>query len=75
MISNQNLLDDEIIKIIEIIYLTGLLFIDSFHNYELICRDIKDENFIVSDQILSYLVIKYPQLKFRFCEMISKVIM
>jgi serine/threonine protein kinase len=48
--------DSEIKHIIKLIYATGLIIINSLHNKNIICRDIKLDNIIVSDHILSYLI-------------------
>jgi serine/threonine protein kinase len=58
LVVNKNCLFSEITNIIKIIYSTGLHFIKSLHNHNIICRDLKPENIIVSDYLLYYLMDK-----------------
>jgi serine/threonine protein kinase len=43
-------------KMIQIIYNTGTILLEDIHDNGLVCRDIKPENIIISDCVLSYFI-------------------
>lgn len=55
ILSKKNI-NNEMKEIIRIIYATGLKFIKSLHDHDIVCRDIKHDNIIVSDYLLSYYI-------------------
>jgi serine/threonine protein kinase len=59
IIRENNLYTDEIKYILRMIYKIIILYLSSLHKCDLICRDIKPENIVINDNILSYIICQF----------------
>jgi serine/threonine protein kinase len=62
------IITDEVKNLISILYAVGIAKIQSLHNINIACRDVKGENIIISDDVLVYILnkISIDNPKFNF---------
>ena len=57
-IISNNVSSCDLLMITKILYLAGLKCLDSLHKHNIICRDLKLENIVISDNILAFIISK-----------------